>query len=181
MLPTRGESAVAVGFMHWRSERTTLAAPLLGPQVGLSPAALSRLAASLRADNSPQPKEAQPLSHALTSIHVEFWLLGSWLVRRWRLLAISLSTYYPGQRRGAHTLPKGRERTDRPHLPTHSPPTTPHLDVKAISWVWGCSPSLVSTAHRSLRGEPLPCVLTRVYASEGPRTTPNEHDLSLYT
>ena len=33
MLPTRGESAVAVGFMHWRSERTTLAAPLLGPQV----------------------------------------------------------------------------------------------------------------------------------------------------
>jgi hypothetical protein len=35
MLPTRGESAVAVGFMHWRSERTTLAAPLLGPQVCL--------------------------------------------------------------------------------------------------------------------------------------------------
>jgi len=33
MLPTKGQSASAICYMHWRSERTTLAAPLMGPQI----------------------------------------------------------------------------------------------------------------------------------------------------
>eukprot|EP00238_Polyblepharides_amylifera_P001577 CAMPEP_0196571788 /NCGR_PEP_ID=MMETSP1081-20130531/1920_1 /TAXON_ID=36882 /ORGANISM="Pyramimonas amylifera, Strain CCMP720" /LENGTH=244 /DNA_ID=CAMNT_0041888861 /DNA_START=54 /DNA_END=788 /DNA_ORIENTATION=- len=33
MMPDKGTSATVAGFMHWRSERTAFAAPLLGPQM----------------------------------------------------------------------------------------------------------------------------------------------------
>ena len=62
---------------------------------------VARFAASLRTDNYPQPKEAQPLSHALTS--GLYNILAPLMVRRWRVWGpISLSYIAPTQ---SHNTP----------------------------------------------------------------------------
>jgi hypothetical protein len=83
---------------------------LVGVCAGRSP--------TCRPGNSPQPKEAQPLSHALTDIRLIHFLDFSarGLVRRWLLIGHFLILYYPTCRARAR-LQGGVSRAPKPASP----------------------------------------------------------------
>jgi hypothetical protein len=91
-----------------------LRAPASPPDTGASTASHP----TCRPGNSPQPKEAQPLSHALTDIRLIHFLDFSarGLVRRWLLIGHFLILYYPTCRARAR-LQGGVSRAPKPASP----------------------------------------------------------------